>query len=114
LYSSQQKSTVKMQFSNTIAFFALMAFATAATVETPLEGAIRRDVLLQERAGANANRPVASGNCCVANTSLKEDVCTTATGAAGLCLPLGASFNCKYLFYVLESSFANVIKVTVP
>ncbi|KAM3070023.1 hypothetical protein ACMFMG_003944 [Clarireedia jacksonii] len=93
-----------MQFSNTIAFFALMAFSTAAIIETPVQGAIRRDVLLQERAGANANRPVASGNCCVPNTSLKEDVCTTATGKAGLCLPLGASFNCNGALNCIDKS----------
>jgi hypothetical protein len=82
-----------MQFSFAT-ILALFAVANGLVVETPLESTIRRDVLIQERAGVNANRPVASGQCCVANTSLKEDVCTTATGANGVCVPLGASFNC--------------------
>lgn len=58
-------------------------------------GAIRRDVLLLERAGVNGNRPVATGECCVAKTSLKEDICTTTTSAAGTCVPEGQSFNCE-------------------
>jgi len=74
----------------------LFAVANAVTIETPLEAQIRRDVLLMERAGENANRPVASGLCCVANTSLKEDVCTTTTGAAGKCVPEGQFGNCKF------------------
>lgn len=84
-----------MQFTFTTVL-ALFAAASALTIETPLESTIRRDVLLQERAGVNGNRPVASGNCCVASTSLKEDVCTTAAGANGVCVPLGASFNCEF------------------
>lgn len=37
----------------------------------------------------NANRPVPRGNCCVANTSLKQDACTAANGQAGRCVPGG-------------------------
>ncbi|KEF62071.1 uncharacterized protein A1O9_00043 [Exophiala aquamarina CBS 119918] len=41
------------------------------------------------RAPQNGNRPVPSGACCVANTSLKQDACTAANGAAGRCVPGG-------------------------
>lgn len=41
----------------------------------------------------NQNRPVPRGTCCVANTSLKQDICFTASGAQGRCVPGGA--NCK-------------------
>ena len=46
-------------------------------------------------AAVPAGRPVATGSCCIANTSLKEDACTTAAGAAGRCVPGGN--NCKTL-----------------
>lgn len=37
----------------------------------------------------NENRPVPQGSCCVANTNLKQDACTTANGEAGRCVPGG-------------------------
>ncbi|KAF1961938.1 hypothetical protein CC80DRAFT_488320 [Byssothecium circinans] len=40
----------------------------------------------------NAGRPVPDGACCVANTSLKQDVCTL-NGASGRCVPSGSA-NC--------------------
>ncbi|KAL2116181.1 hypothetical protein VTJ04DRAFT_10436 [Mycothermus thermophilus] len=40
----------------------------------------------------NQSRPVPRGTCCVANTSLKQDICFTASGAQGRCVPGGA--NC--------------------
>jgi hypothetical protein len=43
--------------------------------------------------GANANRPVPEGACCVANTSLKQDVCTV-NGVSGRCVPDSIN-NCK-------------------
>jgi hypothetical protein len=43
----------------------------------------------------NANRPVPSGNCCVANTNLKQDACTAANGQTGRCVPGGN--NCKFI-----------------
>jgi hypothetical protein len=43
----------------------------------------------------NAGRPVPNGTCCVANTSLKQDVCNV-NGQSGRCVPSGAN-NCKYL-----------------
>ena len=41
----------------------------------------------------NAGRPVPNGACCVAATSLKQDVCTI-NGAQGRCVPSGSA-NCK-------------------
>lgn len=43
----------------------------------------------------NAGRPVPNGACCVANTSLKQDVCNV-NGQSGRCVPSGAN-NCKCL-----------------
>jgi hypothetical protein len=40
----------------------------------------------------NAGRPVPNGSCCVANTSLKQDVCNV-NGQTGRCVPSGAN-NC--------------------
>lgn len=42
----------------------------------------------------NQNRPVPNGACCVANTNLKQDACTAASGQAGRCVPGGN--NCKF------------------
>ena len=42
----------------------------------------------------NQNRPVPQGNCCVANTNLKQDACTAANGQAGRCVPGGN--NCAF------------------
>ncbi|EPE33748.1 hypothetical protein GLAREA_06761 [Glarea lozoyensis ATCC 20868] len=38
----------------------------------------------------NAGRPVPSGNCCVAATSVKQDTCTATNGQTGKCVPGGA------------------------
>ncbi|KZM22386.1 hypothetical protein ST47_g6427 [Ascochyta rabiei] len=42
----------------------------------------------------NADRPVATGSCCVANTSLKQDVCNV-NGQSGRCVPSAAN-NCLF------------------
>ena len=42
----------------------------------------------------NAGRPVATGSCCVANTSLKQDVCNV-NGQSGRCVPSAAN-NCTW------------------
>lgn len=44
--------------------------------------------------GANANRPVPNGACCIANTSLKQDVCNV-NGQTGRCVPDSIN-NCKF------------------
>lgn len=46
----------------------------------------------------NGNRPVPSGTCCVANTSLKQDTCTAANGQAGRCVPGGNNCGCLLSF----------------
>jgi hypothetical protein len=91
----KKKKSTKMQFLIAATLFALMATVSAVAIEEPGMTAIRREVMLLERAGANANRPVATGACCVAGQSLKEDVCTTAGGAAGKCVP-ASSAGCKF------------------
>jgi hypothetical protein len=84
-----------MKISLLSTVLALAAISAAAPTDSALEAVMRREALLLERAGVNGNRPVAIGRCCVVATSLKQDVCTTASGATGVCLPLGASSNCK-------------------
>jgi hypothetical protein len=57
----------------------------------------------------NAGRPVPNGACCVANTSLKQDVCNV-NGQSGRCVPSGVN-NCE--FSVSESGvlcLANGVK----
>ena len=49
----------------------------------------------------NAGRPVPTGSCCVANTSLKQDVCNV-NGQSGRCVPSGAN-NCVCQQILLES-----------
>lgn len=44
------------------------------------------------RRQSNAGRPVPSGSCCVANTSLKQDFCQV-NGQQGKCVPSGSA-NC--------------------
>ncbi len=71
---------------------ALVAMVSAVAIEEPGMTAVRHSVLLMERQGVNANRPVPNGACCVANTSLKQDVCNV-NGQAGRCVPAGVN-NC--------------------
>lgn len=60
-----------MKFTITTLVLALAALTSAAAV------------------GQNDGRPVATGSCCVADTSLKEDACVSTSGAAGRCVPGG-------------------------
>jgi hypothetical protein len=64
-----------MYFSLSTALLAFTALGSAAAV--------------LPRHPQNDNRPVPSGECCVANTSLKQDTCTAANGATGRCVPGG-------------------------
>ncbi|OLN84937.1 hypothetical protein CCHL11_04037 [Colletotrichum chlorophyti] len=93
-----------MKFPIQAAIVALAAALTAnaAAIEDPASAAIRRDVLLLERQGANANRPVPSGSCCVANTSLKQDVCNV-NGQTGRCVPAGVN-NCGARLTCIEDN----------
>ncbi|KAF5854330.1 hypothetical protein GGP41_007113 [Bipolaris sorokiniana] len=52
--------------------------------------------------GANANRPVPNGACCVANTSLKQDVCNV-NGQTGRCVPDSVN-NCGAQLTCIEDS----------
>lgn len=88
-----------MKFSITASLFALLAVANAVAIEEPGMAAVRRDVLLLERQGVNANRPVANGACCIAATSLKQDVCNV-NGKTGRCVPANVN-NCKFLFFII-------------
>ncbi|ETN39086.1 uncharacterized protein HMPREF1541_05308 [Cyphellophora europaea CBS 101466] len=76
-----------MQISISAAFPSLAALS-------PLVSAIA----VQVREPQNQNRPVPTGDCCVANTSLKQDTCTAASGATGRCVPggndCGGSLSC--------------------
>ncbi|KAK3402386.1 hypothetical protein B0T20DRAFT_346193 [Sordaria brevicollis] len=54
---------------------------TAAVLESD-PSVLRRDIFARQ----NANRPVPNGACCVANTSLKQDVCRV-NGRQGRCVP---------------------------
>ncbi|CCC05098.1 hypothetical protein SMACR_07755 [Sordaria macrospora] len=51
---------------------------------------LRRDIFARQ----NANRPVPNGACCVANTSLKQDICRV-NGRQGKCVPANTA-NCEY------------------
>jgi hypothetical protein len=85
-------NNLNMKFSVLTALFTLVALASAIAIEEPGASLVRREVLL-ERQGANANRPVPTGACCVAATSLKEDVCFN-NGQSGRCVPDSVN-NCK-------------------
>jgi hypothetical protein len=71
-----------MQFSLGAVILALAAVASAIP-QDPVALAARQ----------NQNRPVPSGACCVAQTSLKQDTCTAANGQTGRCVPGGN--NCE-------------------
>ncbi|KAH7304064.1 hypothetical protein B0I35DRAFT_414730 [Stachybotrys elegans] len=76
-----------MQFSLATVLLGLVAVASAGVVDVEGIKNAPRDAVLIER--QNQNRPVPSGDCCVPNTSLKQDACTAANGQAGRCVPGG-------------------------
>lgn len=67
-----------MQLSLATVILGLAAFAAALPQDS--------NVLAARQ---NQNRPVPNGNCCVANTSLKQDTCKAANGQNGRCVPGG-------------------------
>jgi hypothetical protein len=92
IQNSKTLTFIKMHFSHvTSVLFSLAAVASAAVVDTEGIHNAPRDAVLIGR--QNQQRPVPNGNCCVANTSLKQDTCTSASGATGRCVPGGN--NCK-------------------
>lgn len=80
-----------MQFSTTLTAFLSLAVLTVAS-PTPVEP--RAPAAPAQTPTNNANRPVPTGACCVANTSLRQDVCTDASGAPGRCVPSNSA-GCK-------------------
>jgi hypothetical protein len=86
-----------MQFSTLASvLFSLVAVASAGVVDVEGIKNAPRDTVLVER--QNQNRPVPNGQCCVANTSLKQDTCTASNGEQGRCVPggnnCGSSLSC--------------------
>lgn len=80
-----------MQFSLATLVLGLAAVVSAGLVDVEgVRNAPRSAVLVRRQ---NDNRPVPNGQCCVANTSLKQDTCTSASGQTGRCVPGGN--NCK-------------------
>lgn len=69
----------------------LIALTSAVAIEDPAMAEHRRDILDLEARQAKA---VTTGACCTAGVSKKEDVCTTAAGAAGK-VSLSPSFPTK-------------------
>ncbi|KAK2032050.1 hypothetical protein LX32DRAFT_636642 [Colletotrichum zoysiae] len=92
---------MKFTLQSAVLALAFALQASAAAVEDPSMAAVRRNTLLMERQGVNANRPVANGACCIANTSLKQDVCNV-NGQTGRCVPDGIN-NCEFPFRLLTS-----------
>ncbi|KAK2048902.1 hypothetical protein LZ31DRAFT_13264 [Colletotrichum somersetense] len=93
---------MKFTLQSAVLALAFALQASAAAVEDPSMAAVRRDTLLMERQGVNANRPVANGACCIANTSLKQDVCNV-NGQTGRCVPDGIN-NCGAKLTCIEDS----------
>lgn len=75
-----------MQFSFATVL-SLVAVASAAVADVEGVRNVARDSVLLGR--QNAGRPTPSGQCCVANTSLKQDTCTATNGQQGRCVPGG-------------------------
>ncbi|KAM0343749.1 hypothetical protein ACHAPU_008176 [Fusarium lateritium] len=89
-----------MQFSITALVLGFAAVASAGIIDTEgIRNAPRSSVLIARQ---NQNRPVPNGQCCVANTSLKQDACTAANGQAGRCVPGGN--NCGGTLSCIEQS----------
>ncbi|GKT50426.1 uncharacterized protein ColSpa_10607 [Colletotrichum spaethianum] len=77
---------MKFSLATILLGFAAIASASVTDVEGIRNAA--RDAVLVDRQAGNAGRPTPNGQCCVANTSLKQDTCTV-NGAQGRCVPGG-------------------------
>jgi len=73
-----------MQLSLTTLFLAAAGFVSAAPQDT--------SVIMARQ---NQGRPVPNGQCCVANTSVKQDICTASNGQQGRCVPGGNNCTCS-------------------
>lgn len=78
-----------MKFTILTSLFFTALSVNAAVIESDTS-VLRRDIFARQ----NAGRPVPSGTCCVANTSLKQDVCNV-NGQTGRCVPASVN-NCEY------------------
>ncbi|KAK0749014.1 hypothetical protein B0T18DRAFT_436690 [Schizothecium vesticola] len=76
-----------MQLSIATLFLAAVGFVSAAPKDA--------SVIMARQ---NQGRPVPNGQCCVANTSVKQDICTASNGQQGRCVPggnnCGAALSC--------------------
>ena len=72
-----------------------LPLATLFLAVAGLVSALPQDATIAAR--QNQNRPVPNGQCCVANTSLKQDTCRV-NGVLGRCVPggnnCGSSLSC--------------------
>lgn len=78
-----------MKFTLLTTLFVTALSVNAAVVESDTS-VLRRDIFARQ----NANRPVPNGACCVANTSLKQDICRV-NGRQGKCVPANTA-GCKF------------------
>ena len=89
-----------MQLSLATVILGLAAFAAALPQDSTIV------------ARQNQNRPVPSGNCCVAETNLKQDSCKAANGQAGRCVPGGN--NCEFLStHLLSFMFRKMLMPSI-
>lgn len=72
-----------MQLSLATLFLAAVGFVSAAPQDA--------SVIMARQ---NQGRVVPNGQCCVANTSVKQDICTASNGQQGRCVPGGN--NCTF------------------
>ena len=93
-----------MKLLSSILIIALSSFASAAIVDTEGVSQVARSSIVVERqnGGLNANRPVPNGACCVANTSLKQDICNV-NGQRGRCVPAAVN-NCGARLTCIEDN----------
>lgn len=71
-----------------------LLIATALSSALPNQTPARDESAAIFDRAVNSGRPVATGACCIANTSKKQDVCTKADGTAGVCAPANTA-GCK-------------------
>ncbi|EAA31117.1 hypothetical protein GE21DRAFT_8606 [Neurospora crassa] len=86
-----------MKFTILTSLFFTALSVNAAVIESDTS-VLRRDIFARQ----NAGRPVPNGGCCVANTSLKQDVCKV-NGQSGRCVPAGVN-NCGERLTCIEDS----------
>ena len=99
-----------MQFSIVTILLSIATITSAAVADVEGVRNVPRDSILISR--QNSGRPVPTGNCCIASTSVKQDTCTTAAGATGRCVPGGQacklSFSSQTVFFFGEGVLITV------